>query len=103
MESGLSQVPAQCDCSVIEMGLCEVEHIMLRPNQLYRFVVMPDCEKCKALDVYSPNAPAHGRGIPRKQLQYANGKLSEAMRKMDELRTMLCKPNARGQTPSEAR
>ena len=28
-----------------------------------------------------------------KQLQYANGKLSEAMLKMDELRTMLCKPN----------
>ena len=28
-----------------------------------------------------------------KQLQYANGKLSEAMLLMDELRTMLCKPN----------
>ena len=29
------------------MGLCEVPHIMLRPEQLYRFVVMPDCQKCK--------------------------------------------------------
>jgi hypothetical protein len=46
---------AESDCSVIEMGLCEVEHVMLRPNQLYRFIVMPGCDKCKALDVYSPN------------------------------------------------
>ena len=45
----------ESDCSVIEMGLCEVEHVMLRPNQLYRFIVMPGCDKCKALDVYSPN------------------------------------------------
>ena len=50
------QPSPEAGCSVIEMGLCEVQHIMLRPNQLYRFVVMPDCEKCKALDVYSPNA-----------------------------------------------
>jgi len=46
---------AESDCSVIEMGLCEVEHVMLRPNQLYRFTVMPGCDKCKSLDVYSPN------------------------------------------------
>ena len=39
--------------SVTVMGLCEVEHVFLRPNQLYRFVVMPGCDKCKALDVYS--------------------------------------------------
>ena len=44
----------EAGCSVIEMGLCEVEHVMLHPNQLYRFVVMPDCDKCKSLDVYSP-------------------------------------------------
>ena len=37
---------------VIEMGLCEIEHTLFRPGILYRFVVMPDCEKCKALDVY---------------------------------------------------
>ena len=42
---------------VIEMGLCEVPHIMLRPDQLYRFVVMPDCEKCKdAAAPYRTNA-----------------------------------------------
>jgi hypothetical protein len=45
----------ESDCSVTVMGLCEVEHVFLRPNQLYRFVVMPGCDKCKALDVYSPN------------------------------------------------
>ncbi len=33
---------------VIVMGLCEIPHIMLRPNQLYRFVVMPGCKKCEA-------------------------------------------------------
>jgi hypothetical protein len=37
------------DNKVIEMGLCEVEHIMLRPNVLYRFVIMPDCPRCKEL------------------------------------------------------
>lgn len=37
------------DDNVIEMGLCEVEHVMLRPNVLYRFVVMPDCSRCKEL------------------------------------------------------
>lgn len=31
---------------VVEMGICEVPHIMLRPDQLYRFVVMPGCKKC---------------------------------------------------------
>jgi hypothetical protein len=35
------------DSEVIEMGLCEVPHIGLRPDQLYRFVVMPDCQKCE--------------------------------------------------------
>ncbi len=33
----------------IELGLCEVEHIFLKPNQLYVFVVIPDCEKCAQL------------------------------------------------------
>ncbi len=45
-----SKLPDESDC--IEMGLCEVKHVMLRPNQLYRFVVMPGCKKCEKLDVY---------------------------------------------------
>ena len=44
---------AESACKVTEMGLCEVRGIVLRPNQLYRFLVMPGCEKCKAEDVYS--------------------------------------------------
>ena|GEM_PF-4739011 len=32
----------------------------------------------------------------KQRLEYANGKLSEAMAKMDELRNIICKPNAQG-------
>ena len=31
---------------VIEMALCEVPHLILHPNQLYRFVEVPGCEMC---------------------------------------------------------
>lgn len=31
---------------VVEMRLCEVPMVMLRPNQDYRFTVDPNCEKC---------------------------------------------------------
>lgn len=34
---------------VLEMGLCETEHVLLKPNRTYRFVVMPDCDRCKEL------------------------------------------------------
>ena len=34
---------------VIEMGLCEVSHIFLRPNVLYRFVILPNCKECARL------------------------------------------------------
>ena len=37
---------------IVEMALCEVDHISLRPNSLYRFIVMPDCEACARLDIY---------------------------------------------------
>jgi hypothetical protein len=36
----------------------------------------------------------------RKQLQYANGKLSEVMIKMDELRDIICRANATGDPPN---
>jgi len=38
---------------VVEMGLCEVSQVGLNPNQLYRFVEMPGCEKCKKLAAMS--------------------------------------------------
>lgn len=37
------------DPNICEMGLCEVGHIFLKPNQLYRFVVIEGCKKCAAL------------------------------------------------------
>jgi len=37
---------------VIEMNICEVEHIVLRANKLYRFLIDPNCEKCKKMNVY---------------------------------------------------
>jgi len=33
--------------TVIEMSLCEVPYIQLRPGQLYRFVVTPGCRCCE--------------------------------------------------------
>ena len=50
---------------VIEMGLCEVPMIGLRPNQLYRFVVMPDCENCKAAAAEVSPSVARCHGSPR--------------------------------------
>ena len=37
---------------VVTMALCEVLHVCLRPNQLYKFVVMPGCDACKEADAY---------------------------------------------------
>ena len=34
---------------VTEMFLCETERLFLRPNQLYRFKVSPDCKRCREL------------------------------------------------------
>lgn len=53
------------DEEVVEMSLCEVPHIMLRPDQLYRFAVMSDCQKCKdATEPYRTNTndPRHEAG-----------------------------------------
>jgi hypothetical protein len=33
----------------IEMALCEQEFLILRPDTLYIFRVIPNCERCKAL------------------------------------------------------
>jgi hypothetical protein len=37
---------------VTKMALCEVPHIFLRTNQLYKFYAVKGCAKCQALDVY---------------------------------------------------
>lgn len=34
------------ESEVIEMALCETEHLGLRPNVLYRFSVRPECRRC---------------------------------------------------------
>lgn len=35
---------------IIELGMCEKDHLYLRANQLYRFIVMPNCKECERLD-----------------------------------------------------
>jgi len=40
------------DDKVIEMNICEYEHLVLRANRLYRFRIDPNCEKCKRMNVY---------------------------------------------------
>jgi len=34
---------------VVELALCETEMVILKPDQLYRFVVVPGCERCAKL------------------------------------------------------
>lgn len=34
---------------IVEVALCEVSRILLRPDQLYRFVVMDNCSECAHL------------------------------------------------------
>ncbi len=44
---------------VITLALCEQSWLTLRPNQLYKFEIMPDCEECLRLaEVYEDaNSP----------------------------------------------
>lgn len=44
----------QDDENICVLCLCESQHLYLRPNQLYRFVVCPDCEECKELASHYP-------------------------------------------------
>lgn len=37
------------DEKIIEMALCEAQHIVPRSKFLYRFVEFPDCDNCKAI------------------------------------------------------
>lgn len=34
------------DLEVTELSLCEQDRLVLKPDQLYRFVVMPNCKRC---------------------------------------------------------
>jgi hypothetical protein len=45
-----------------EMRLCEQEHVVLKPNQAYRFTVDPNCERCRILKkMCSPAAAIRSR------------------------------------------
>lgn len=37
---------------VLMMWLCESQAIYLKPGQIYKFEVDPNCTKCKELNVY---------------------------------------------------
>lgn len=44
----------------LEMRICELPHIILKPNQPYIFTVDPNCDKCRASAAYATGAPAQG-------------------------------------------
>lgn len=52
--SANAEQPTIKESEVTEMYLCEVAHLFLRPNQLYRFIVAPDCQKCIDLASHYP-------------------------------------------------
>lgn len=35
--------------AITVLFLCEQEHLILKPNQLYRFEVSPGCKRCQEL------------------------------------------------------
>ena len=38
---------------IVEIALCEYSKIILKEDQLYKFIAVPDCEECKRLqEVY---------------------------------------------------
>lgn len=39
----------QTQLDVIELNLCEQEHLILKPDQLYLFLAAPDCPDCQRL------------------------------------------------------
>lgn len=43
------------DSQIIEMGLCETEQVILKPDQLYKFVEMPNCKRCAELAKFNKN------------------------------------------------
>lgn len=45
---GAAAVQSESD-EVMDMALCEAEHVVLRVGQLYRFKPVGDCEECAAL------------------------------------------------------
>lgn len=48
-ERAAELMPHTHEEKVVEIALCEVDWIFLRPNQLYRFVPIPGCELCHGL------------------------------------------------------
>lgn len=47
------------DAGVLSMGLCEAAHLILRPDQLYRFVQLAGCAKCATLARRATEHPAY--------------------------------------------
>jgi hypothetical protein len=45
------------DSPIQEMRVCEIAHLILRPGQLYRFSIDPECPGCVAYgaDAYDVN------------------------------------------------
>lgn len=60
--AALSAAPAAPADAPMEMRICELRHVILRPNRAYVFTVDPNCEKCREVaqsgDYGNPAAPA---------------------------------------------
>jgi hypothetical protein len=63
---------------VVEMALCEIAWLILRPGQLYRFIAYPGCADCEAyLDALANiddlDDADSGRGVDNDAVQRDNG------------------------------
>lgn len=61
VEAIANQVAARLTTSmaaVTELRLCEVRHLVLHPNQLYRFTTAPGCQLCAAEADLTPPPPS---------------------------------------------
>lgn len=46
---GCTDIYERISQSRVDLALCEQEHLILRPDILYRFIVHPNCERCNEL------------------------------------------------------
>jgi len=62
-------VPLDPELHVIDMALCEVPHLVLRPGRLYRFYAVDGCSACaelaaEAFNAYGEVPEVHPRLLP---------------------------------------
>lgn len=74
------------DKETVEMCLCENQHVILKPNQLYRFVAAEGCEECKKIaDYYKQDNTVSGITISNISVHVVDGEVIILFKNQDSL------------------